>query len=38
MLQFGEPVAQAIAIVPDVTSLKTQLEAGPILELQFVGD
>ena len=35
-MQFGEPFAHGVAMVPFVTSLKTQVAAGPVVELQPV--
>ena len=38
VVQLALPLVQGIAMVPDVTSLKTQLLAGPVVELQLDAD
>ena len=37
-MQFGLLLAQGIAIVPEVISLKMHVLAGPVLELQLEAD
>ena len=37
-MQFRLPVTHGVAIVPEVVSLKTQVGAGPVLELQLDED